>query len=205
VLFCPTRTSAGNLAAEGILDGVHVTGDVMYDATVYFCAQAEARDADRPPGAFYVATVHRAENTDRAGRLASIVEAFGRLPGPVIFPVHPRTRKGLDGLTLPSNVELRSPQSYLSMLRLVKEAKRVLTDSGGLQKEAVWLGTPCVTLRAETEWVETLVGGWNILADADPDRIESAVLASPEGPPPAVGVVDGLSASRRVASILART
>jgi UDP-GlcNAc3NAcA epimerase len=108
-------------------------------------------------------------------------------------------------MTLPSNVELRPPQSYLSMLRLVRGAERVLTDSGGLQKEAVWLGTPCVTLRAETEWVETLAGGWNILADADPDRIESAALAEPDGPPPAVGVVDGLSASRRVASILSRT
>jgi UDP-GlcNAc3NAcA epimerase len=203
-LFCPTETAVRNLSREGVVRGVHLVGDVMYDATRAF----EQRAAEEVPlgrvvpfgrGEYALATVHRAENTDNMGNLQAILEGFRGIPMPVVLPAHPRLARLIDERTLPDNVLLLAPQSYLSMLTLVRSAGVVLTDSGGLQKEALWLGTPCVTLREETEWVETLRGGWNQLAGADPERIVEAASRVPEGRPP---VTDREGASGRIVSTL---
>jgi UDP-GlcNAc3NAcA epimerase len=196
LLLCPSDVAVRNLASEGITEGVHVVGDVMADVL----ADARTR-ADHTsdvtarlgvaPGQFALATVHRAENTDSAQRLGAILSAFDALPLPVVFPVHPRTRRALDGVGYsPSpQVRLLEPLGYVDMVRLQSDARVVLTDSGGVQKEAYWLGVPCVTLRDETEWVETVDAGWNVLVGADRDRIVRAVreLALPEEHPPLYG------------------
>jgi UDP-GlcNAc3NAcA epimerase len=187
LLFCPTDTAVENLRREGITQGVEQTGDVMLDATRFYAERAAAqaplsRLTTHAPGTYHLATVHRAENTDDPVRLWQIFEAFARLEAPVLLPLHPRTRHRLaDGL-VPKNVELRPPASYLEMLTLTRHARRVLTDSGGLQKEAVWLGTPCLTLRAETEWIETQASGWNQVVGTDPERIVAAARQEPTAP-----------------------
>ena len=204
LLLCPTATAVANLEREGITDGVALCGDVMLEATRFFAERA-AREAPltalttHPPGTYYLATVHRAENTDRVDRLAAIFDAFGRLEAPVLLPLHPRTRAHLKAVRVPDNVEVRPPARYLAMLTLIKGARRVLTDSGGLQKEAVWLGTPCVTLRDETEWLETLEGGWNRVVGADAERIVEAARRPPSRPPPDPGLP---GASDRIVSLL---
>lgn len=217
LLFCPTRTAVDHLRSEGVTKGVHLTGDVMYDATLMFAERApevfSAPSAGPSPddsiriaregGTYVLATVHRAENTDDPERLRSIMRALGRLGQPVILPLHPRTRSRLEGVVVPESVRLTEPASYLSMLALIRGADRVLTDSGGLQKEAVWLGTPCITLRNETEWVETLEGGWNRLAGADEGRILAAFEHRPDGAAPDFGrAPDGRTASSIIAEIL---
>ena len=152
----------------------------MYDATMHFSAlalQKKPAEAVVPQGitAYFLATVHRASNTDDPRRLGAILEGFSRLPAPVVLPLHPRTRHRLAGMDVPGNVNLQEPVGYLEMLTLVKNAQAVLTDSGGLQKEAFWLKKPCITLREETEWVETLAGNWNQLAGASADAIVAAL------------------------------
>lgn len=204
LLFCPTPTAVGQLRHEGITDGVFLTGDVMLDATRHFADLAAERRPLRQwpglaPGGYYLATIHRAGNTDDPGRLAALFSALGRLDAPVVLPLHPRTRARMQGIDVPPTVRLLPPQGYLAMLTLLGNARRVLTDSGGVQKEALWLGVPCVTLRDETEWVETLAGGWNRLAGADPERIVAAVYMEPEGPPPETG--EG-GAAVRIAELL---
>lgn len=171
LLFCPTRTAVANLQAEGVVDGVHAVGDVMYDALKDVVARARTRSAilDRlriAPGSYAVATVHRAENTDDPERLGRVmdwlVEAARKAP--VVFPVHPRTRGALEARGRPMpDVTLVEPLGYLDMAWLVSNAAAVFTDSGGLQKEAYFHRVPCVTLREETEWVETVDAGWNRL------------------------------------------
>lgn len=191
-LFCPTETAVRNLHREGLDRGVTMTGDVMLEATRRFAERAAERAplaglTGHGPGAYYVATVHRAENADDPARLRGILEGLARLEAPVLLPLHPRTRGRLAGIEVPPRIEIRPPAGYLSMLTLVSHARGVLTDSGGLQKEALWLSVPCVTLREETEWTETLGNGWNRLAGADPDRIVRAASTAPSGPPPGVG------------------
>lgn len=204
LLFCPTPTSVANLSAEGMIAGVHLTGDVMLDATRMF-ADVAASTLDplsvcgHPPGTYCVATVHRAENTDDPGRLKSIFSALGRIAGPIVVPLHPRTRSRITDISIPDNVEIRDPAGYLEMLTLVRHARMVLTDSGGLQKEAIWLETPCITLRDETEWVETCERGWNQVVGADPDAIVVAATHMPKPPVPSFAVP---GASKRIASIL---
>lgn len=189
LLFAPTPTAVENLRREGITQGVYLTGDVMQEAVLRYAKVARqqvplASLTTHAPGTYYVATVHRAENTDDLARLAGIFEGLGRLELPVILPLHPRTRARLNStIQVPANVELREPVGYLAILTLVQHARTVPTDLGGLQKEAVWLGVPCVTLRDETELVETLQGGWNQLAGADPARIMAAVASRPTGSP----------------------
>jgi UDP-N-acetylglucosamine 2-epimerase len=180
LLFCPTPTAVANLRAEGITRGVHRVGDVMMDAVRQNLARARRRP--RPPGApasrsYYLATLHRQENVDDPRRLTALLCALEALPHPTVLPVHPRTRKAIGRLGLRPRgfLRLRPPATYLEMLVLVSGARAVLTDSGGVQKEAFILGTPCVTLRETTEWVETLEGGANRLAGADPARIRRAV------------------------------
>ena len=174
LLFCPTATAVRNLAAEGVTAGVHLTGDVMVDALRENLPLAQERSTvDLPRKGYYLATVHRASNTDDPAALRAIMEAFARLDAPVIFPVHPRTQKKLAGYGIEPAVNVRvvEPLPYFDMLALLSGARAVLTDSGGVQKEAYILEVPCVTLRENTEWVETIEDGWNVLVGADTNRI----------------------------------
>jgi UDP-GlcNAc3NAcA epimerase len=184
LLFCPTRVAVENLAREGITRGVHRVGDVMYDSVLYHAARAADRSTilsrlGLGAKAFYLATVHRAENTDDPGRLAQVLEALGRLARPVVLPLHPRTRKTLGaGLErLGGCVRAIEPVPYLDMLVLEKSARMILTDSGGVQKEAYWFGVPCVTLRDETEWVELAEAGCNRIVGTSAPAIVAAVEA----------------------------
>lgn len=171
LLFCPTQTAVANLRSEGIAKGVHSVGDVMFDTTLAAIERSARRSVilerlHLQPRSYAVATIHRAENTDDAERFARIVgwleEAARAMP--VIMPVHPRTRKlfASRGIS-PAGLVLIDPVGYLDMTRLVHHAASVFTDSGGLQKEAYFHRVPCVTLRDETEWVETVEAGWNRL------------------------------------------
>lgn len=205
-LFCPTPTAVRNLHSEGIREGVWQTGDVMLDATRFFAERAAGMQplgtlTEHLPQGYYLATVHRAKNTDDPARLAGIFAGLGRLEAPVLLPLHPRTRSRLGAITVPANVTCLEPVGYLAMLTLVQHARRVLTDSGGLQKEAFWLGVPCLTLRDETEWVETLENGWNRLVGAVPDAIAEAAYQTPDGPPHAFGAAPGGTASAQIARI----
>jgi UDP-N-acetylglucosamine 2-epimerase len=186
VLFCPTQTAVNNLAREGMSRGVFMTGDVMNDVLQLSLAHkndAALSDAGVSPGGYYLMTLHRAGNTDDAARLEAIVRAVGKLDLPVMFPVHPRTRKAMEraGIKPDERVRAVKPVGYFDFLALQSEARAILTDSGGVQKEAYMLGVPCVTLRAETEWPETVEAGWNVLVDADAD----AIIAGAERTPPA--------------------
>jgi UDP-N-acetylglucosamine 2-epimerase len=186
VLLCPSDTAVSNLAAEGIVRNVHLVGDVMLDVLNW----ARQRLAAQLPATLHtlgltgkhylLATVHRSENTDDISRLSSILNAFNALDEPVVFPVHPRTRKVIKGMDqrLSPHVHLIEPLGYMEMVAVTDSARLVLTDSGGLQKEAYWLGVPCITLRGETEWVETVDAGWNTLVGADTQRLIDAVRSS---------------------------
>ncbi len=183
LLFCPSQTAVDNLAAEGISRGVHMVGDVMADALAFASARARTHSdilqrLSLTEKGFLLATVHRAENTDDAERLRAILDAFAALDDPIVFPLHPRTRARIEALNLKSkiqNLQCIEPVGYLDMVRLEQAARMILTDSGGIQKEAYWLGAPCVTLRDETEWVETMQAGWNVLVGANTERIIDAV------------------------------
>jgi UDP-N-acetylglucosamine 2-epimerase (non-hydrolysing) len=179
ILFCPTETSVENLEREGVTNGVYLTGDVMVDALKgnIEIAEKKARilnELDLKPKEYYLATVHRAENTDDFNKLKSIVDAFCAVEN-LVFPCHPRTEKYLkdyglwDGLA--ENVRVIKPVGYLDMLVLEKNAKKILTDSGGVQKEAYIFEVPCITLRNTTEWTETVEDGWNVLVDANKEKI----------------------------------
>jgi len=206
-LFCPTYTAMDHLAAEGMTEGVVLSGDVMLDATRFFAARAaEQRPleslTDLASGSYHLATVHRAENTDDPERLAAIFDTLGKLSAPVLLPLHPRTRKMVATMDLPQSIRIMPPVSYLAMLTLISNCRSVLTDSGGLQKETVWLGKPCITLRDETEWTETLQRGWNVLAGASPKAILDAVQSQPQGDPPAFGEAPEGTASSMIAHTL---
>ncbi|MEF8779274.1 MAG: UDP-N-acetylglucosamine 2-epimerase (non-hydrolyzing) [Haloferacaceae archaeon] len=183
LLFAPTRRAVENLSREGLDDRASWTGDVMYDALRAVKPVALETSTIRSDlsleDPYVLATVHRAGNTDDPDRLGRIVDALVSLPEPVVFPIHPRTVSALEGLgeldRLREAVELLDPVGYFDFVALLDGARRLVTDSGGAQKEAFLLDTPCVTLRAETEWTETVDAGWNVLVDADPERIRAAV------------------------------
>lgn len=178
-LFCPTKTAVTNLRAEGITERVYLVGDVMYDSILHNAGLAESKLAvverlGLTSKKYALATVHRAENTDDPARLAGILQALDEIACefPVILPLHPRTRRHMETLGVATaNVRILGPVSYLEMLCLEKHARMIFTDSGGVQKEAYSLQIPCVTLRDETEWGETVESGWNVLAGTDPGRI----------------------------------
>jgi len=191
LLLCSTETAVDNLRREGAAGEVHLVGDVMADVSLTFQGLARERSAavaDRglDPGGYLLVTAHRAGNVDRAERLESLVDLLEALPRPVVFPVHPRTRQGLENTGLIARLagadgfELAPPLGYLDFLELARNARAVLTDSGGVQKEAYLLGVPCVTLRDTTEWVETVDAGWNVLVDLD----ATAALAALDRRPP---------------------
>ncbi|MDD3112334.1 MAG: UDP-N-acetylglucosamine 2-epimerase (non-hydrolyzing) [Methanofollis liminatans] len=179
LLLCPTETAVENLQREGITAGVHLTGDVMVDALLQHAGVARASSvlADLGLDQYRLATVHRAENTDDPARLAAIMRALGDL-GDVVLPCHPRTEKMLKNTGLYEEADRRirliPPVGYLEMLALESGAKTILTDSGGVQKEAYVLGVPCITMRETTEWVETVEDGWNVLVGSDYDAIVRA-------------------------------
>ncbi|MCD6519679.1 MAG: UDP-N-acetylglucosamine 2-epimerase (non-hydrolyzing), partial [Anaerolineae bacterium] len=210
LLFCPTEAAVRNLAKEGLVQGVHRVGDVMYDVLLYNRQLARTKRGFLAqlgvlPEQYALATVHRANNTDNLERLEAILLAFGQLEWPIVFPAHPRTKKAIQRarLTIPQNVLLIEPVGYLEMLQLEVGARCILTDSGGIQKEAYLLRIPCITLREETEWVETVETGWNILAGADTAKIVEAArsFVRPEEHPPLFG--DGHAAEKIVSLLLA--
>lgn len=210
LLFCPTQTAVDNLIAEGMTQGIHLTGDVMYDAVLYNSDLAESRSdvlawLGLVPKEYLLATVHRPQNTDDEKALSNILRAFGELEEAVVVPAHPRTQAALGryDFQLPANVRLIDAVGYLDMLMLEKHARLILTDSGGVQKEAYFYAVPCVTLREETEWVETVTAGWNVLTGSDPERIVAAVHELTPTREPAALFGDG-RASQKVAAVLDR-
>jgi len=194
LLFVPTREAAGNLAREGIDDDkVVFVGDVMFDVVRHMSARANSDLVERLglQGRDYVAaTIHRAENTDDPRRLAAIMQAFGEIgrDTPVVLPLHPRTRARLEtrDMALPEGIIATDPLGYVDMTALVRSARAVATDSGGLQKEAYFHGIPCVTLRDETEWVELVEMGWNrLLPPSDSETLIAGIRAVIAAPRPA--------------------
>jgi len=191
LLFCPSDAALANLAAEGRTIGVHRSADTMIDALGETVPRARAassvleRVGVRDKG-FVLATIHRAENTNDRRRLGAILEALSTVSEPVVFPMHPRTRAAAGpAIERLNGVHLIEPVGYLDMVRLESSARLIVTDSGGVQKEAYWLGVPCVTVRDETEWVETVQAGWNRLTGANTDAIVTAVREfRPAGPRP---------------------
>ena len=182
LLFCVTQTAVRHLLEEGIVNGVYYSGDVMLDALLQNLpiAQTESTILSRVglhPGYYLLATVHRAYNTDDPANLQHLVSAFNAIREPIVFPVHPRTRAAMDrlGLNLSPHVLAIEPVGYLDMLKLEHHARAILTDSGGVQREAYFLSIPCITLREETELIETVQVGWNQLVGTHPDRILTAV------------------------------
>jgi UDP-GlcNAc3NAcA epimerase len=187
LLLVPTGVAVGNLAAEGISgEKVKVVGDVMYDAALVFGREAERKEAllatlGVEPGRFVLGTIHRPSNTDNRENLAGIVAALARSRLPVVWPVHPRTRQRIAsfGLALPANVRAIDPVGYLDMVLLEKRAAVIVTDSGGVQKEAFFHRVPCITVRKETEWVELVELGVNELIGEDWGRLASRLEAEP--------------------------
>ena len=198
LLFCPDDRSRDTLTGEGVNGRIEVVGDVMADACLRLGPIARERSTvlerlGLVPGGYVVATIHREANV-RPERLARIVGGLGRIPEPVVFPAHPRTRAALG--EPPANVRLLEPLGYLDMAALCSQARVIVTDSGGLQKEAYWYGVPCVTARPSTEWVDTVEVGANVLVDDDPAALAAAVAAArmPDERPPLYG--DGNAAAR---------
>jgi UDP-N-acetylglucosamine 2-epimerase len=185
-LFCPTETSVENLKKEGIVNGVFQTGDVMFDAALDLGKHADEQsrilsDLGLEQKSYLLCTLHRAENTNQRERLQEIVDGLAGIHQTVVFPVHPRTKKYLkrygliESLQKANNILLLEPVGFLDMIKLEKNAKKILTDSGGVQKEAYFYMVPCITLRYETEWVETVKDGWNVLVGSDKKVILDAV------------------------------
>ncbi len=192
LLLCPTDVAVDNLEKEGITKGVYNVGDVMCDAVLYYSKLLDEKPLDyyfshldglfgkiEPVKEWYLSTIHRAENTDSIEKVREVLSAFEQLDASVIFPVHPRTKglvRELQELHQYKNILFVEPMGYLDMLYFVKNAKKAITDSGGLQKETYILDTPCVTVRDQTEWVETLIGNHNILAKPKSEDIVEKVM-----------------------------
>ncbi len=209
LLFCPTQTAVDNLSHEGITSGVHRVGDTMYDAVLKFgdLARTKSRVLEQlglNRDGYFLLTIHRAYNTDNIDGLKSIFSALRHVSHPVIFPVHPRTRAVLENnkIGIPDSILTIDPLGYLDMLMLEQNSHMILTDSGGMQKEAYFFKVPCLTLRPETEWIETTKSGWNQLVDCEPAKIISAIgnFARPiNEPAPLFG--DG-KASEKIVALL---
>lgn len=209
--LCVSEPARQHLAHEGLAQTAHVVGDVMLDALMAACETAAARSTvlsrlALTPQAYALLTLHRAGNTDVAARLEAIVAAINSVGEPVVFPVHPRTREALQraGLSFGPHVLAIPPVGYLDMITLERHARLIATDSGGVQREAYYLGVPCLTLRDETEWTGTVEARWNRLVGADPGRILAAWtdFVPPSARPPIHG--DGRAAGR-IVEILERT
>lgn len=211
LLFAPTRSAVTNLGREGIRKGVHLVGDVMLDALQHAAQLADRksnvlRRLGVTPQRYLLLTLHRPANVDEPRVLKQILQALVSIPHPIVFPVHPRTRKRLEEfhLAVPGNLRLTPPVGYLDFVALERNALRILTDSGGVQKEAYVLRVPCVTLRSTTEWTETLEGGWNTLVGTNSaDIVRAALRPKPrKAPRPHYGRGD---ASRQIVRLLGHT
>jgi len=184
--FIPSKIAKNNLEKEGIKDGIYEVGDIMFDLLLANSKKAsEVSDVLKAhklsPQDYFVATIHRAENSDNKDKLSAILDIFaysatGSVNKKVVLPVHPRTRNKINsfGLVIPENVLAIEPLGYLDMLELMKNAKAIFTDSGGIQKEAYYLNVPCITLREETEWVETVEVGWNFIVGTNKTKFIEA-------------------------------
>jgi UDP-N-acetylglucosamine 2-epimerase len=182
LLFCPTKLAVNNLRMEGITRNVFLTGDVMFDAFLQNLAIAEKnnkilKELNLTKGHYSLVTIHRAENTDNDKNLNQIMRALRDSNDNIVFPLHPRTKKNLEDfdIHITNNIKIIKPVGYLDMLILEKNARIIITDSGGVQKEAFFLRKPCVTLRDETEWKETVDSGANILVGTNPQKISDAI------------------------------
>jgi UDP-N-acetylglucosamine 2-epimerase (non-hydrolysing)/UDP-GlcNAc3NAcA epimerase len=196
LLLCSTETAVANLRGESVAGDVHLVGDAMADVTLRFTPIAEERsnalsDHGVREGEYVLVTAHRAGNVDTPERLELLVRLLESLPLPAVLPLHPRTRARLEAagslerLQDAPGLRLTPPLGYLDTLKLARHARAVLTDSGGLQKEAYLLATPCVTMRPSTEWVETVETGWNVLVDLDAEAAYAAIERDPPaGPQP---------------------
>lgn len=183
LLFAPTQTAVKNLKQEGISSGVHLVGDVMYDGILHFREIARQKSTilstlGLSEKGYILCTVHRAENTNDPERLRSIVNGLNAVREKIVLPLHPRTQKYLQayGIRLAEHIHVIDPLGYLDIVMLESAAKKIVTDSGGIQKEAFFLGVPCITLREETEWVETVENGWNVLVGSDGQKIVGAIM-----------------------------
>jgi UDP-GlcNAc3NAcA epimerase len=208
LLFCPSDAAVENLRREGILEGVRQVGDVMMDANARLTPLARDRsnalaEAGVEPGSYLLLTLHREANVEPE-HLHSVLAALEQVGEPVVFPAHPRTRSAIENadIRVPESVRLLPPAGYLGFAALASQARLVLTDSGGVQKEAYWYGVPCITLRTSTEWVETLATGWNRLVGTEMEAIVAAVASAsaPEEHPPLYG--DGHASERIVRALL---
>lgn len=182
LLFVPTQTAIDNLLKEGIEKGVHNVGDVMYDGILHFTEIAKGRSTiletlGLKDNEFLLCTIHRAENTNDVNRLKGIIEGLNAVNETIVLPLHPRTQKYLSdyGIELKSHIKVIEPVGYLDMVRLESASKKIVTDSGGVQKEAYFLAKPCITMRDETEWVETVENGWNVIVGANTEKIKDAI------------------------------
>ncbi len=182
LLFVPTQTAIENLKQEGITKGVHNVGDVMYDGILHFSDIAAQKSSileelSLEDGKFMLCTIHRAENTNDPKRLKGIVDGLNNSGASIVLPLHPRTQNYLNDykLSLSENIRVIDPVGYLDMVRLESTCSKIVTDSGGVQKEAFFLGKPCITMRDETEWVETVNNGWNTLVGANSQLIQAAI------------------------------
>jgi UDP-GlcNAc3NAcA epimerase len=208
LLLCPTVTAVENLAREGVREGVHMVGDVMLDAYQQNLQVARktchvVEELGLEKNAYTLLTVHRAENVDEPELLAGILRGVGESGRRVVFPVHPRTRAAFaaTGMKPPANVMLVDPVGYLEMLVLEENAEAIVTDSGGVQKEAYFAGRPCITLRDRTEWTETVDAGWNVLVGTDAAAIARAMRDfRPNGSRPEL-FGDGRAAERVVEAL----
>lgn len=185
ILFAPTENAVINLNKEGIKNGVFQVGDVMYDALIRNIKIAEEKSTifskfKIEPNQYFLATIHRPSNTDNKKNLENIFSAFSNIEETIIFPIHPRTAKFIKNHNLKDkigkNVIITEPLGYLDFITLEKNAKKIFTDSGGVQKEAYFLKIPCITLRENTEWIETVKDGWNILVGSDKGKIVDACI-----------------------------
>ena len=178
LLLVPTEDAIKNLTNEGIKKGIHNVGDVMYDAVLMFKEIAKSKsgllkELDVNSGEYILTTIHRAENTNDINRLRNMIEALNESGEKIILPLHPRTKKFIEGygLNFNENIKVIDPIGYLEMLMLEENSKMIVTDSGGVQKEAYFMGKPCITMRDETEWVETVECGWNVVVGTDKSKI----------------------------------
>lgn len=183
LLFIPTETACKNLLNEGIKKGVYNVGDVMFDAVLHFKKMAETKQSiiesiGVEHDKYILTTIHRAENTNDINRLRNIIEALNECGKNVVLPLHPRTKKYMDsyGLKFNSNIKLIEPVGYLEMITLEMHAQKIVTDSGGVQKEAFFMKKPCITMRDETEWVETVENGWNVIVGTDKEKILNNIV-----------------------------
>jgi UDP-GlcNAc3NAcA epimerase len=214
--FCPTQIAVDNLAREGVTNGVHLVGDTMYDAVLQCAARARKsstilEDLGLNSESYLLTTIHRPYNTDIPKNLRNIFQAFAEIGEVIVFPAHPRTSKKIAALKsefsqelVPKNVKIIEPVGYLDMLVLEENSRLILTDSGGMQKEAYFFGVPCITLRPETEWLETVESGWNVVAGADIPAIvegyQKAVGSPPTDRPNLYG--DGRASEKIVCNLI---